>query len=71
MAHNVIDKWPTKTSQLVLVGENNQSQMTEDNETAGSSLNRIWGNKAAVILLEIQIVAGYKPFMLIQNISFR
>jgi hypothetical protein len=44
--------------------------MTDDNETAGSGLNRIWGNKAAVILLEIQIVAGYKPFMLIQNISF-
>ncbi len=34
--------------------------MTDDNETAGSGLNRIWGNKAA-ILLDIQIVAGNKP----------
>jgi hypothetical protein len=41
--------------------------MTDDNETAGSGLNRIWGNKAAVILLEIQIVAGNKPFELIKN----
>jgi hypothetical protein len=41
--------------------------MTEDNETAGSSLNRIWDNKAAVILLEIQVVTKNKPFELIKN----
>ncbi len=41
--------------------------MTDNNETARSSRNRILENKAAVVLLEIQVVTGNKPFELIKN----